>query len=306
MKSLSRWSLAAVGLMAFVSRPGAAQQLDEVSQLQARVAQLERMVAESRMHYASYGDEGEVKGDCGCGAGDVCQHRAWVGQDFYNDYCRPCAWFGGIEIVFLRPYASENLLTNATGDIGFDPSWRIWFGRQLADGLGWRGRYWEFDRGDGQVGAEFRTADLELTQAVDYRYWTFLFAGGVRYAESHLNNAIGGVIPVETAFDGVGLTVAAEAYRDLFGFANLRWANKARWSALYGNGKFRDGFDIIFYDDLIQVLELYTGPQWSRDTNFGTVTVGAGVEAQYWGGAGTFDTQDAGFIGFAFSGQLAY
>lgn len=305
MKSLSRWSFAAVGLVALVSRPGAAQQMDEVSQLHARVAQLEKMVAENRMHFASYGGDGEHADGC-CGSCNGCCNKGFVGADFFNDYCRPCTWYGAFEVVFLRPYASEGLLFNPASDIGFDPSWRVWFGRQLADGLGWRARYWEFDRGSGNVGAEFRTADLEFTQAVDYRYWTFLFAGGVRYAETSVNNSILNVIDVESGFDGVGLTVAAEAYRDLFGFANLRWATKARWSALYGNGKQEfAGIQFLTEDDVVQVVELYVGPQYSRMTNAGTLTLGIGAEAQYWSNGVSFDTQDFGFVGLAVSAQVA-
>jgi len=242
-----------------------------------------------------------------------------VGRDFFVCKDRCAGIIAGTETVFLRPYASSGLLDITPAQMNFNPSQRYWLGYQSADGLGGRIRYWEFDRGTATpvagLGIEYRNLDVEMTQAVDFKRWNLLFAGGLRYQETGTDLSIGG-IPVGFGFDGVGLTFAGQATRDLNSSGSWRMAAGARWSAVYGNAKLDIGgalggigFNPVARDTLVNVLEINIGPQYRRRLSNGSyLTMGAGIESQYYsngldlpavGGFGLgFDT---GFIGFGSS-----
>lgn len=322
-------AIVAVAMLTKVS-PAQAQYQD-AAQMARRLAELEQQVAQlqggSPYSYASHGTLGG--GGCGgCGECDACGccdcECEWVGKDFYNNRCRVGGLIGGAEIVFLRPYATEDALNNGPNDFGFVPSWRTWVGFVGESGLGSRIRYWEFDRGETDIlggtayitGLEFRTLDFEITQQVDFRRWQFLVSGGLRYAETEVTRGSGsatGTFNVDsTGFDGIGLVAGIQASRDLSRSGALRLVTGARWSAMYGNTKFATATvsqgvvtGVTYYtpdrDDLRSVLELSIGPQFRRELANGATLFATGtVEAQYWHAASedANDTQDLGFIGF--------
>lgn len=244
-----------------------------------------------------------------------------VGRDFFVCKDRCAGIIAGTETVFLRPYASGGLLDVTPAQMNFNPSQRYWIGYQSADGLGGRIRYWEFDRGatgagGSSLGVEYRNLDVEMTQAVDFKRWNLLFSGGLRYQETGTNvgiGALGGAANIGLGFDGVGLTFSGTAARDLNQSGSWRMASTARWSAVYGNSKLDvggavggiGGVALVGRDDLVNILELQIGPQYRRRLPNGSyLTLGAGVEAQYYsngldipvGGLG-FGI-DTGFVGF--------
>src|SRR5439155_2414471 len=100
---------------------------------------------------------------------------------------------------------------------------------------------------------------------------------------------------------------ATQATRDLNTSGSLRLTSGARWSAVYGNShQSTAGVTTTNNrDDLINILELNIGPQYRRLLrNGGYLTLGAGLEAQYWANTGsqfvgTLGTQDVGFAGFS-------
>lgn len=242
-----------------------------------------------------------------------CAPSRHVGRDFWVCSDRCGGIIGGSELVYLRPYGSGGVFdTGAGGQMNYQPTMRYWLGYQRADGLGGRIRYWEFDRngagpGGTGVGAEFRTFDAELTQTVDFRTWNFLFAGGLRYAETNITRNDAAVPAFNAGFDGIGLTTAAQATRNLNCSGSLRFTAGARWSALYGNSKTQIGGAIVpVRDDLVNILEINVGPQYRRHLRNGSyLTVGAGLEAQYWSNAvlnaPAANNLDVGFVGFASS-----
>ncbi|MCE9604815.1 MAG: hypothetical protein K8U03_07935 [Planctomycetia bacterium] len=246
-----------------------------------------------------------------------CAPQRHVGRDFFVCKDRCAGIIAGTETVFLRPYASGGNLDNGPGSaqMNFNPSQRYWLGYQSADGLGARIRYWEFDRGatSGGVvggagptglGVEFRNLDVEMTQAVDFKRWNLLFSGGLRYQEMGFNTATTTNI-FDVGFDGVGLTFAGQASRDLNSSGSLRMTMGGRWSAIYGNTKVAfttigfPAFPVAANDDLVNVLELNIGPQYRRLLSNGSyLTAGVGVEAQHYSNS-TFG--DIGFVGFGTS-----
>lgn len=253
-----------------------------------------------------------------------------VGRDFFVCKDRCAGITAGTETIFLRPYASSGLTNQPGVAMNFNPSQRYWLGYQSADGLGARIRYWEFDRGaTGPIpgigaiglGIEYRNLDIEMTQAVDFKRWNLLFAGGLRYQETAtditLTPLVGPAVALGVGFDGVGLTFATQATRDLNSSGSWRMTAGARYSAVYGNGKISGaiggfGGTGAINDNLVNVVELNIGPQYRRRLSNGSyLTVGAGIEAQYYnnganialppalaiGGVGL--GYDTGFVGFA-------
>jgi len=248
-----------------------------------------------------------------------------VGRDFFVCKDRCAGIIAGTETVFLRPYASSGFLDPGAGAVAmnFNPSQRYWIGYQSADGLGGRIRYWEFDRGatgagGAGVGVEYRNLDVELTQAVDFKRWNLLGSAGLRYQETGMNvgPSLFAGLPLDFGFDGVGLTFSGTATRDLNQSGTWRFASTARWSAVYGNSKANVGgvlggglgAGVVSRDDLVNILELNIGPQYRRRLSNGSyLTMGAGVEAQYYSNALDLPVGpigvgiDTGFVGFSSS-----
>jgi hypothetical protein len=253
---------------------------------------------------------------CGC-TPQCCGPSRHVGRDFFVCGNRCSGLIGGIDLLLIKPYASGGLLSSNAAQINFTGAYRAWVGRQNADGLGARIRYFEFNQGAGgpgaggpeTIGVQFRYLDAELTQVVDFRRWSLLLSGGLRYGETSINRDPAGIAGVQQAgFDGVGLTFGAQASRDLNSSGSLRMVSAARWSALYGNSKGQiAGAIAAVNDDLVNVFELNIGPQYRRRLRNGAyLTLGGGIEAQYWSNAidaanAAFGplSSDAGFVGFS-------
>lgn len=283
--------------------------------LRARIAELEQTVAELAAAETSLASQvspadAALAGSSTALADGGAAAGPWIGPEFYTARLRSTGAVAGVELVFLRPYASEEFFSDPSGvQWDFEPSYRVWLGWQGADGLGCRIRYWELDRGeefdDGAIGVEFRALDLELTQNVDLRRWSLLLSGGIRYAESAANvpesEFSEGDEAADFGFDGIGLTTGLTVARDVAFDGGLRCVATGRWSLLYGNSKAFSGggLDDVNRDDLVNVLEVQIGPQFRYALSGGALlTLGGGFEAQYWTNPLGIDTEDMGFVGF--------
>jgi hypothetical protein len=263
--------------------------------------------------------------DNACNSGACCQQQPHVGKDFYVCQDRTCDWYASFELLMLRPYAGGQFMnpgnTNAA-QLGFDGGARFVAGRQNSDGLGGRLRYFVYDQsntfGGGIASIETRYFDAELTQAVNFRKWGFVASGGLRYlmwdgmagTPATLNNI---------GFDGLGLTTSIEASRALR-MQGGRMVATARWSALYGNSKAA----VIAgaapaagatpqNDDVVNMLELNIGPQFTRKLRNATLVLGGGLEAQVYSnitniaagpGSNVPGASDFGLAGFTSSIML--
>jgi hypothetical protein len=250
---------------------------------------------------------------CAEGCTDQCTSCApsrHVGRDFWVCKDRGCGWVGGVEFLLLKPYAGGGYLSSGTAQMNFNPAYRLTLGRQNADGLGARIRYFEFDRGatgvGNDIGVEARYFDAELTQAVDFRRSSLLFSGGLRYAQYEAANNLATPAPTSFGFDGFGLTFSGQATRDLTKSGSLRMVSTARWSAVYGNSKF-GAANTHVNDNLVNIFEINIGPQYRRQLRRGAyLTLGGGFEAQYWSNAFTTTTMPSADVGFAgFGSQIA-
>ena len=272
-----------------------------------------------------------------------CAPSRHVGRDFWVTKDRCAGVTGGVDVLFLRPYTSEGTGPGPS-QLNFEPSARYWIGYQNCDGLGARIRWFNYDRGDSSLdgvgalpplgtaqigtGYEFQYVDFEVTQAVDFRRWNFLTSGGLRWAETNTDSLTytnlstvpaiitGNFNYAGSGFDGVGLTTALQATRDLNRTGSLRMTMGARWSALFGNskGNFVNGAvvngvpanvvagNFVVRDTLVNVLELNIGPQYRRQLRNGAyLTLGAGFEAQYYSNALGVGSTDIGLAGFSTS-----
>lgn len=256
--------------------------------------------------------------DGGCNSGACCQTQPHVGKDFYVCQDRPCSWYFSAELLMLRPYAGGQFLNPGNtnqAQLGFDWGTRFVAGRQLSDGLGGRLRYFVYDQnnvfGGGQVSIESRYFDAELTQAVNFRKWNFLASGGLRYlmwdgqagTAATLNNI---------GYDGIGLTTSIEASRALRRLPSGRMVATARWSALYGNSKAQTlggtaaPATAAQNDDLVNMLELNIGPQFTRKMRRATLVLGGGLEAQVYSNVTNIVANTTGLDGAADFGLAGF
>ncbi|MBL9084740.1 MAG: hypothetical protein JNK76_23245 [Planctomycetales bacterium] len=255
----------------------------------------------------------------GCGEKSVCCEPEHIGKDFLTCKDRCGGIYFGAEALMYRPFASSGLLDPGAGaaDLSYRLAGRGWVGYQSASGLGGRFRGFVYDHntvtGANTADVEVRYIDAEITQQVDFRRWDLFLSGGLRHAETGLlvNTAAAGFV---SGFDGVGLTFGTQAVRDINRSGSLQMVMGGRWSALYGNTK--TGTSVggaapvataTLRDNLVNVLELNIGPQFTRQSRLGgTMVMGGGLDAQYWSNGANgaaapvgIGVQDLGFIGFS-------
>jgi hypothetical protein len=154
---------------------------------------------------------------------------------------------------------------------------------------------------------ELRTVDVEALQRVDFRHWSFTFSGGLRYAESNLQERFVDINPIlpdssfafGNGFDGVGLTAGLQATRDLGYSGAFQWYTSLRGSVLFGKQHYNLDYQDVFFGFDIEatrgqatmgILEVNLGPQYRGElASGGSWYVRSGFEGQLWLGAGTAD-----------------
>lgn len=224
-----------------------------------------------------------------------------VGRDFAWGRCRTEGYYGGAEIMWLKPFASAvggNFFGGGgTGPLGsasaneFLPGWRLWGGHQNCDGLGWRVNWWQWDQfssGAGTVDTGpggivpstadvrlvFQKLDLLATQMVSFRKWDLMFLGGVTYAGNQVdyNQSIAiQSLSQQVRFDGWGLTAGTLAYRDIGWFEGLQGYGGVQWSGVYGNSPGDGTFTNASTGEsaMLSILELKVGTQYERRIGWG-------------------------------------
>jgi hypothetical protein len=194
---------------------------------------------------------------------------------------------------------------------------RIWFGYQNGNCRGIRFRYWEFDQSanvnDALIAGvpvasnarlNFIATDGELFQKVCFGPLNMTLSAGVRWAKAQMNRnyvaANGFALAADTDFEGAGPTIGIESRIPLGCSERLALVGNARGSLAFGDTSklfqganpglaFADAFDEEF--DMIYILEMQLGLEYSRETRFGRAFVRGMFEGQYWGNAG-FDQDD--------------
>jgi len=324
MRGISRtggvgsFQLFVVGLAALcgMSRALATDSLAAIggtSEIEARIAALEAQVAEqaedrdrvsaSMVSYLPHSDDASCCDSCGPS----------VGRDFLAGRCRTAGYYGGAEIMWLKPFSSgvTPVLVDGSSANEFLPGWRLWGGYQNCDGLGWRVNWWQWDQSSTGVSDAifdqptivdtrivFQKLDLLATQMVSFRSWDLMLLGGVTYAGNQFDSRIADPFGPEfiagaARFDGWGLTTGLLAYRDIPWLSGLTGYGGVQWSGIYGNSVLAetDGVDfnrLALNGTLLNVLELKVGTQYERCIGKGAIGfVSAGFEAQYWAGLGS-------------------
>ncbi len=212
--------------------------------------------------------------------------------------CDNGGFVGGIEFLILKAH-----LAGATGPLGGlansqGPTWdwevapRIWFGKENAEGLGVRLRYFQFDHtasNGGSLGGtalisglEMHTLDAEIYQMSQIQRVLLQGGAGIRYSSIERSTsgagALGGSLTLQ--HDGVGPTVFLNAFRP-FGDHGLAFYAGGRGSLTYGDQKLNvGGLNARYQDQLVSILEASLGIQWTSES--GKFFARSGFEAQSW------------------------
>ncbi|MGD9645948.1 MAG: Lpg1974 family pore-forming outer membrane protein [Pirellulales bacterium] len=307
----------------------------------ARLAELEANVAALR---SQLDHQAVAPASCPTCTPNCCAPRpnAWLLGAY------PSGWLVGYESVVVKPFFESNEiaanLANGAYSWNYQYSPRVWLGYVGQAGLGARVRYWQFDHTSGGASRDIEqgggdiltiatanrlrvyTIDAEVTQRAIFGRFVFNFAAGGRYAEfgsainaNFINQDDIGTALLGLSFAGGGPTLAAEAWRPLFG--GLALYGNGRASLLYGNSNtvfaLNDGDDAFVQQleqaTLLPIFETQLGVQWTVLFSGGsTFFVRTGVEAQLWnnvgrlpnpfndnnGGPGFVQLSDVGNLGF--------
>ena len=290
-------------------------------ELEARIAALEEQAAEHDAEARSRAESvsscleaDQPAAPCDCGSCDTC-----VGYDFACSRCRTSGFYGGADIMWLKPFGSGQVATPGINESSADtflPGWRLYGGNQNCDGLGWRVNWWQWDQFSTSslqttvppfaksysLHLKFQKLDLLITQMVSFRKWDLMMFGGVTYAGNtfNVNDSRGGYQPdpdkpnfsttSKSQFDGWGLTAGLLAYRDIAWLKGLKGFGSAQWSGVYGNSAVDwsgGGVQTVIKSNstLLNILELKIGTQYERRIGRGAIGfVSTGLEAQYWSG----------------------
>jgi len=319
------------GLVAGVASAAEFDQLGGTAELEARIAALEEQLAEHDARPRTHADSVSYLPAAQAPVASAC--GPCVGRDFTGGRCRTDGFYGGAEIMWLKPFSSgpdvgigtSGFLSAASAD-EFLPGWRLWGGYQNCDGLGWRVNWWQWDQfstgattaggfppgtpvvpATADMRLAFQKLDLLATQMVSFRRWDVMFLGGVSYAGQTFDYALDAALDNfarTSRFDGWGLTAGTLAYRDIGWWDGLKGYGGVQWSGLYGNapnsfsttaGPFPFTDTDAGTSTMLSILELKLGAQYERAIGWGAIGfVSAGFETQYWTGiSGTFG--DLGF-----------
>ena len=218
----------------------------------------------------------------------------------------------GAEAVFLSPHSTTGL---GPGGIAFFPSvdyfesWRGWIGFSNENGVGLRGRYWEFDHlvtnnlNAFIYGLDTYVADLEATLNQRFGNWDVQLSGGIRYVNFHEDRTFITRSFVDSEL--IGIVLGGEVKRPL---ANgVRGFGVVRVASVYGDltGEVPPGFVVLLDNVHSMMWEGQLGMEITRQTRLGDISLRSGVEFQRWDDitykqiAGTTSTHESiGLVGF--------
>jgi len=278
--------LASLVVLAGWGSPSRAEEIQFVSA--ARFASLEQQLAELEARLAGYenGDGKGGKGGVDCGT-------------VIDDCCHTAGWVGSAEMTFLKPTHGEG----GFGNYDYQPAPRVAVGYQRTDGLGLRGRWFEYNNnnigGPGFIDdVEMMTLDLEVTDTFTLgSKWHGVLAGGVRYAE--YREEYGAPTSFLDQNGSIGPVIGVEAFRPLGD--RLALYGLIRDSILFSEEVVQGfGAGATFRDDdyTFNVLELQVGGEWRRPLcGTGYFFVRSAFEAQFWASVSDDDNEATGLIG---------
>lgn len=226
-----------------------ASQQQEIDSLRAELTSLRSM----------QGDDMGCVDDISC-----CGEPACVG-------CGVCGGCGGIEggvdITLFQVYANHGVGTNDFGGNGYFEDFdtvtdaRYWIGYQGANGLGVRGRYFDFDGGN-TVEDEYvflTMFDVEGTAELNLCEWSFLAFAGVRWGEIAWSDE-NGYDGFE--FEGIGTTLGVDARRPIW--CNISAVGGIRYSAMFGDVTEIEDPDDWATGTAAHIMETRLGLEWRR------------------------------------------
>ena len=218
----------------------------------------------------------------------------------------------GAEAVFLSPHSTTGLGPAgiaAFPSVGYFESWRGWIGFSNENGVGLRGRFWEFDQlvDNNQnaftYGLDTYIADLEATMSRRFGNWDVQLSGGIRYVDFHEDRTFVSSSFVDSEL--IGVVLGGEVKRPL---ANgVRGFGVVRMASVYGDltGEVPNGFVVVLDNVHSMMWEAQLGMEFSRQTRLGDVSLRSGVEIQHWDDitykqiSGTTSTNESiGLLGF--------
>lgn len=271
-----------------------AEELDLYAAMENRLNELEQQVAQLQASGGGTAEAAVVAPGCGVDACCGIDSRCWSN-------CDPCCgygtFYGGCDLVLLRPYATEGALSPA---LPYEAGWRPWVGFQSARGWGLRARWLDYEvmgpsGNPGYVnGLELTAIDMELTGALDYGRFHALLSGGFRYAEytewDYWWNALD---DPEVRFTGWGPTIGVQMVYDVLGGFGLY--SSLQQSMLFGDDKANEERNMLGW------TEVQVGLQYTTQVGGWNVFARGGAEAQYHNGLATDDSQNTGLFGSFFS-----
>ena len=205
------------------------------------------------------------------------------GNGNHGSHLGDLGWEAGVDLLFFNVYANHGV--GGTGqdffeDFDMSLDGRYWFGVRRDDGLGLHMRFFEFKSytdfdSDADQFVDVTMLDLEGSAVLEICDWQLTGIAGLRYGKIEwffANNQVG------LDFEGVGVALGGEVRRMLG--SNLAVVGRCRYSVLYGETKQFDDPDYFNKGTAVHGLETSLGVEWSRCTQFGLLTLGAGWEQQ--------------------------
>jgi hypothetical protein len=265
--------------------------------------------------------------DTSCDACDVCCDPCGDGQSWGG--------FAEAEALFLRYHRDDGVRMGAdageVGEFDFEPGVRYTLGVIAPGGLGFRTRFFEYDRfqgienvaeGDG-LGIDTFNVDAEVFDSMILGdVWAAEISAGARYNEFKEQMVDAGEFDLRTiSFQGLGLVAGLELRRLVTVghlYARVRGAVvQGDKGILNADGGFVNQ-SLVLFDTTHAVTEI----AWGYEMNYAlpggaTLFARSGVEWQNWAnfsnhfdfvtGEDFFDgASDVGFAGFTLSGGVTY
>jgi hypothetical protein len=306
---------------------------------------------------------------CGSAPCDTCDmpriQPRWRGWDagFAFTFLEPRS-NGNLAISTTENAAQSSAIRKTSFEYDMELSPRVWLEWGSAESLGWRVQWWQLDQDANQIIAaapenglgvvapvelpgidisisapgetlqadnhiRLYTIDLEGTRRVDFDCWSFVAAGGLRFAKidqqyravsANVNGVTSGSIEQNRSLDGIGPTLFIEARRPAT--CRLSVFSNFRASLLFGDGDttLSAGEDLDLAsaftttstsqsNSVLPILESQLGLEWCTPvTRCHDFLVNAALEGQWWSGVGTAadSKADLGLVGFAIGLGLQY
>ncbi|QDT11750.1 hypothetical protein [Planctomycetes bacterium K23_9] len=220
--------------------------------------------------------------------------------------------YAGFDFAILKPNVGAisgaipplAIAGSVTSTMDFDLAPRVYFGRERADGLGFRATYFNFDDTSDpsdlgvETGLELHTLDLEVTSRLKFCGSDLLLSTGFRYADVNQSYELPGLGSLEFDSDGAGLTVGGRYTRSLGQTAwDLSVSGRASLLLTDNELAIPGLVSVVAEESTMKIWEAKVGVSRSRELASGALFVSEfAFETQNWDAAAI-----AGIIGNEFS-----